>query len=154
MKNLTALISTPTAFIISFALAASGHAQQMAPGGPSPGTVDAAKASNSYRESNSDYNRIVGSGVPVATKERTAKVHVKATPASVADIKVGSALRDSQGTAIGTIDSINDQGVVVNTGTTKIRVPVVAFGKDDKGLLLGITAARFNELIVKAQGAH
>lgn len=127
----------------------------MAPAGPAPGAADAAKASNSYRESNSDYNRLVGSAdLKAGTKEKTGKRQGNAVPATVADIKPGSPLRDSKGLAIATIDSIDGQGVVVNTGTTKIRVPLTAFGKDEQGLLLGITAARFNELVMKAQASH
>ena len=34
-----------------------------------------------------------------------------------------------------------------DTGKSKVKVPAIAFGKDDAGLLLGITAARFNELV-------
>jgi len=37
---------------------------------------------------------------------------------------------------------------------TKIKVPTTAFGKDSQGLMLGITAEKFNELIAKAHAAN
>ena len=42
----------------------------------------------------------------------------------------------------------------VASAQTKIKVPLSAFGKDDQGLVLGITAARFNELVAKAHSSH
>ena len=72
----------------------------------------------------------------------------------MADIKAGSALRDKDGVKIGTVDTVDADGAVVNTGQTKIKVPLTAFGKDDQGLLLGITAARFNELVAKAHSSN
>ncbi len=66
----------------------------------------------------------------------------------------GASLRDVKGTRIGTIDSVDADGAIVNTGQIKIKVPLVAFGKDDRGILLGITAARFNELATKAKASN
>jgi hypothetical protein len=40
--------------------------------------------------------------------------------------------------------------LVVDTGATKIGVPLVGFGKDEKGLVLNMTAAKFKEAIAKA----
>lgn len=141
--------------ILSAALSSAAGAQQAAAGGPAPAAGDAAKSSNAYRESNSAYNRLIGSADPkAAARQDSYKSHRAATPATLADIKPGSALRDSHRVAIGTVDAVDDQGVIVNTGTTKIRIPVNAFGKDDQGLVLGITAARFNELVAKANAAH
>lgn len=75
-----------------------------------------------------------------------------ATGASVtaADVKAGAALRGSEGTALGTLVSSTDQQAVVDTGQTKIGVPLTLFKKDDKGLLLSITAKQFNDAVAKA----
>ena len=54
------------------------------------------------------------------------------------------------GAPVGTIVSSTDQAVVVDTGQTKIGVPLTMFRKDDKGLLLGITAKQFSDAVVKA----
>ena len=62
----------------------------------------------------------------------------KAAPvtATATDVKPGASLRDMDGAPVGTIVSSTDQAVVVDTGETKIGVPLTMFRKDDKGLLL------------------
>lgn len=141
--------------ILSAALSSAAGAQQAAAGGPAPGAGDAGKSSSAYRESNSAYNRLIGSADPKAiTGQDSYKSRRAAVPATIADIRPGSALRDSHRVAIGTVESLDDQGAIVNTGAMKIRVPVNAFGKDEQGLVLGITAARFSELVAKANAAH
>jgi hypothetical protein len=123
-----------------------------------PGAGNSAKISDTNRTSNSDYNHLIGSGDPKASQSdepaRPKAKQQRAVPATAADIKSGSQLRDSQGVKIGSVESVDADGVVVNTGQTKIKVPLVAFGKDDQGLLLGITASRFNELIAQAHQSH
>ena len=71
-------------------------------------------------------------------------------PATAADVKAGAPLRDMDGAPVGTIVSSTDQAVVVDTGQTKIGVPLTMFRKDDKGLLLGITAKQFSDAVAKA----
>ena len=73
-----------------------------------------------------------------------------APAATVADLKAGASLRDSKGAPVGTIVSASEQAVVIDTGQTKIGVPLTMFRKDDKGLLLAITAKQFNEAVAKA----
>ena len=63
----------------------------------------------------------------------------------------GSPLRDKDGIPIGAVSAVDAEGVIVDTGTTKIRVPATAFGKDDSGLLLGISKAQFAELVAGAK---
>jgi hypothetical protein len=73
-----------------------------------------------------------------------------AAPATAADVKAGASLRDMDGAPVGTIVSSTDQAVVVDTGQTKIGVPLTFFRKDDKGLLLSITAKQFGDAMAKA----
>ena len=40
---------------------------------------------------------------------------------------------------------------VIDTGQVKVGVPLNAFGKDDQGLLLSITAEKFNELVAQVR---
>jgi hypothetical protein len=140
--------------ILSLATASVAAAQN-ASMGPVPGTGDSTKISSGNRENNAEYNRLVGASDAKAQNANGDKVKTKvvAVPATVADIKAGAALRDVKGVPVGTIDSVTDQQVIVKTGATKIGVPLAAFGKDDKGLLLGITAQQFNDAIAKAH-AH
>jgi len=138
------------------ALGATVAAAQAGSGQPAPGSGNSANITNNNREANSSYNHIVGAGDPKPgpNDDRPHPKHTARGPATAADIKAGSPLRDSQGVAIGKVESVDPDGAVVNTGQTKIKVPLVAFGKDDQGLLLGITASKFNELITKAHSSN
>lgn len=135
---------------------ASGASAQTIPGGPLPGTGDSTKISSGNRDANAEYNHLIGAADPqqAANNDKHASGKSSAVPASAADIKVGSSLRDVRGARIGTISQVDPDGVVVDTGATKIKVPAVAIGKDNEGLLLGITAERFNELVTKAHARH
>ena len=73
-----------------------------------------------------------------------------AAAATAADIKEGAPLRDSEGVPVGTLVSSTDTSVVVDTGQTKIGVPLTFFKKDDKGILLSITAKQFSDAVAKA----
>jgi hypothetical protein len=73
-----------------------------------------------------------------------------AAPATPADVKAGAPLRDMDGAPVGTIVSSTDQAVVIDTGQTKIGVPLTMFRKDEKGLLLSITAKQFSDAVAKA----
>ena len=152
MVRSIASISVGVALAIA---AASGAYAQALPTGPAPGTGDATKISSGNQDANAQYNHLIGAGDPkAAAKDDNRPKRSTAVAATAADIKVGSALRDIKGVPIGTISQVDADGVIVATGTTKIKVPAIGFGKDDQGLLLNLTAARFNELIAKAQASH
>ena len=153
MTRSIASISVGIALTISGASAACGQA---APGAaPLPGTGDSTKISSGNRENNAEYNRLIGAADPTAPA-RDSQATTKSTPvpATAADIKVGSALRDVNGVHIGTVSQVDPDGVIIDTGTSKVKVPASGFGKDGGGLLLNVTAARFNELIAKAHAGH
>lgn len=145
-----------TRLLIAAALTAGGatmaiaQAAQSGPAAPLPGTGDSARISSGNRENNADYNRLIGAGNDRPAKDDRAQAHKGAVPATAADIKAGASLRDIKGVAIGTIASVDANQAVVDTGQTKIGVPLIAFGKDDKGLLLGMTADKFNQLVAEA----
>src|SRR5437764_404115 len=86
----------------------------------------------------------------LARLRQTAANAAAATAATVADLKAGSQLRDSKGAPVGTIVSASAQSVVIDTGQTKIGVPLSFLAKDDKGPTLTITADQFNEAVAKA----
>jgi hypothetical protein len=136
--------------------ATMASAQMAPPAGPLPGTGDSTKITQGNRENNAEYNRLIGAADPKASSsnvEQRATKHQSAVAATAADIKPGLALRDSNGVKIGTIVSVDASQAVVDTGQIKIGVPLIAFGKDDQGLLLGMTADKFAELVAKAH-AH
>ena len=115
-----------------------------------PGSGNSAAITNSNREQNAGYNRVVSKLDPQG-KEQPTGLKGKAVAAKAEDFKAGSPLRDKDGAPIGAVASVDAEGVIVDTGTTKIRVPAEAFGKDDAGLLLGISKAQFAELVAGAK---
>ena len=144
------------ALVLSIAMGGAASAQMS--GGtntPVPGSGDATKISNGNRESMSDYNHLVSEGVKAQNvngeKTKTAAKPVKAT---AADIQAGAALRAIDGPQIGTVVSLNADQVVVDTGQAKIGVPLLGFGKDGKGLVLNMTAAKFRDAVAQAHAAH
>ena len=126
-------------------LTLSGAAVAQQQGGVAPGGADASKVVSANRDQNANYNKLVGT---------LGGTRSKPVPATAADIKAGNGLRDIKGVAIGTIESVDGQSAVVATAKTRIKVPLIAFGKDDGGLLLGITADRFAELVAKATATN
>jgi hypothetical protein len=150
MTSTTKLLGLPIAAVIVASQPAS--AQQ---GGPAAGSKDAAQVSSANRQANADYNHLIGAGDPKgAQPAEKPRLAGKAVPATIADIRAGASLRDIRGVPIGTVATIDADGAVVNTGKTKIRVPLTAFGKDDNGLLLGITATHFNQLVATANSRN
>lgn len=70
--------------------------------------------------------------------------------ASAADVKAGAAVRDSRGVQVATIVEVQGANVVLDTGQTKIAVPMTFLVKDGQGVMLNITADQFNGAIAKA----
>ena len=133
------------AALAAMAVAAEPAAAQAAGAGvPVPGGANAAAVVGGNRELNAGYNSIVGN----ADKRN---VPVAARPAKLGEITVGSTLRDVEGPTIGTIFSVDSEGAVVASGDARVKVPLIAFGTDGNGLLLGVTAQRFWELRAKGK---
>ena len=108
--------------------------------------------SNNSRDENASYNRLIGTvgANPVAQEQARRAARTAPVPAVPADIKPGSALRDINGLAIGTVEAVDAEGAVVAYAKGKVKVPLSAFGKDNLGLLLGTTAEKFLALAAKA----
>lgn len=71
-------------------------------------------------------------------------------PATAADIKAGAQVRDSKSVEVAKVVEMQNGDVVLDTGQTKIAVPMNLFAKDGQGLMLTITADQFNGAIAKA----
>ena len=130
--------------------ATAASAQVAGAGGPIPGAGDSTKISEGNRANEAEYNHLVSAGDAKPSTEQAAQARHGAVPAIAQDIKAGASLRDIKGTPIGKIASLDAGQVIVDTGQTKISVPLSAFGKDDKGLLLSTTADKFNQLVAQA----
>jgi hypothetical protein len=74
-------------------------------------------------------------------------------PANAAEIAIGSQVRDKRGKPVGAVEGVEADGAVVVTAAGKVKVPLEAFGKDDKGLVIGITKAEFDKLVASATAA-
>jgi hypothetical protein len=126
-------------------------------GGPRVQDVAAAN-----RQFDNDYNILASRGVKVTNKSREheplgAKSRRGSRAlASAEDMKAGAQVRDVKGVVVGTIAApapgvvVDPNQAVVETADGKIGVPLEAFGKDDKGLLLSVTADKFNQLVAQA----
>ena len=126
--------------ILSLAASSAAVAQ-------TPGTVDPVKATSTQQADRAGYNSAVGQFSPRGIKGAP-------VPAAAADLVPGRPLRDIKGEPIARVEAVDAQGVIVTTGSTRVRLPLNAFGKDDMGLLLGISADRFRALVVKATSAN
>ena len=126
--------------LVGLALAAAAQGSLLA---QVPGTVDPVKATTTQQNDRAGYNSAIGQLSPRGVKGSP-------VPAAATDVVPGRPLRDIRGEPIARVDAVDAQGVIVATGTTRVRLPLNAFGKDDLGLLLGITADRFRALVVKA----
>lgn len=130
-------------------LATGTAGAQVQPSSSLPTAPDASSVANGSRQQQQDYNRLIG-GMDQRPSSNAAKPNGGVTKVTAADIKVGAALRDLTGQPLGKVAQVDADGVVVDTGQLRIKVPLIAFGKDSNGLLLGITAQKFNELTSKA----
>ena len=66
---------------------------------------------------------------------------LQATPATEADLAKGTAVNDPSGQAVGTVDSITESAVVLAVGERRVQVPRNTIGKNEKGLVIGVTRA-------------
>ena len=129
----------------------------------SGGGVRSQDVAAANRELDSSYNTLSARGVKTTDKDRenARSKRPVAVPATAADIKSGAQIRDVKGVPIGTVATLGSneivadaEQIVVDTGHGKIGVPLSAFGKDDKGLLLSITAQTFNQLVAQANAGN
>ena len=74
----------------------------------------------------------------------------RAVPAKPADIVAGSDVHDSKGVVLGKVESASMSAAVVASAVGKVEVPLEAFGKNNKGLLLALTKADFDKMVADA----
>lgn len=144
----------PSVGVAALALASAASAQQG--GGPPAGAattggprVQDVAAAN--REVDSDYNTLAGRGVEVIDKSRadSKQKTALAAPAAAVDLVAGASVRDVNGTPIATIETLEADGAVVRSEGRLAKLPLDAFGKDDAGLLLAITADEFRAAVAQ-----
>jgi hypothetical protein len=143
-------IILPSMGVAALALASAASAQQG--GGPPPVPTGGPRSQDvaaANRQVESDYNTLAGRGVAVTDKSRAESrpKNALAAPATAADLTAGAAVRDKDGVQIAMIERLEADGAVVKAGDRLAKLPLDAFGKDDGGLLVGITAAEFQAAI-------
>jgi len=74
-----------------------------------------------------------------------------AAPAATAAPKAGAKVFDPQGAEVGTIESVDAANAVVFTGTKRATLPLSAFGKSEKGLLISMSQAQLNAAVAAAE---
>lgn len=73
-----------------------------------------------------------------------------ARPAKSKELIAGAEFADNDGVEVGYIKAVMSDGVVVATRTGQVKVPADAFGKNSKGLLIGMSKADFDKLVAGA----
>lgn len=147
--------------LIGIASVAAAQMGVSPPPSADPGrSAGAAGAANAMREgpggrlADSDVWRDVEAHRmdPKPAPAAAGKTKDRARPAAAADLTVGAQIADIKGVEVGYIKSIDPDGVVVATVSGQVKVPSDAFGKNLKGLLIGITKADFDKVVAQAAG--
>lgn len=73
-----------------------------------------------------------------------------ASATAAVTVTAGATVTDAKGGAVGKIESVTGDAVVVDTGAVKASIPVSSFAKTDTGFAIGMTKA---ELEAAAKGA-
>lgn len=82
------------------------------------------------------------------------KRSARSVPATPQDVVAGADVRDSKGAHVGVIESVSLSGAVLKADGGAVEVPLDAFGKDAKGLLIGMSKADFDRLVAQATQQH
>ena len=76
----------------------------------------------------------------------------QAAPAATAAPTVGAKVYDTAGGEVGTIEKVDAANAVVFTGTKRATLPMAAFAKNAKGLLISMTQTELNAAVAAAEG--
>ena len=142
-----------TRLFLGVALAAGSATMapgQVPPNVPAPGSGNSTALSNANRDNNAAYDHVVGTQDLQPSQDKSSRRQSAPVPATAADVTPGAIVRDIKGVQIGTIASLEADRAIVDTGQTKIGVPLIGFGKNNRGLLLNMTADKFNQLVSAA----
>jgi hypothetical protein len=74
----------------------------------------------------------------------------RTVPAEPEDVIAGAEVRDPKGVVVGTVESVDMATAVIATPLGKVEVPLEAFGKSAKGLLIPMSKAEFDKAVAEA----
>lgn len=72
------------------------------------------------------------------------------TPATAADLRTGTQVRDQSGSLVGTVESADEGSAVINTGTARARLALSSFGRNNQGLVIAMTKAQIEAAVAGA----
>lgn len=108
-------------------------------------TADGQPATTTQTTTTETKPALTPEGAPAAeTTQTTTTQTTEVTKAAKADFKTGVSVYGQNGELIGTLEAVKAESAVVNTGKTRAEIPSASFGKNDKGLVLGITKAELD----------
>jgi hypothetical protein len=131
-------------------LAGAAHAQvggAPPPPNPQPMSVPEMRGPD---ERMTDFNRMRDD---VAGRARGLPRSAQPVPAHPDDIVAGSEVRDSKGVVIGTIERAAMGFAVVASPGGKVEVEFASIAKNNKGLLINMTKAKFDAIVAGSKPA-
>jgi|GEM_PF-2458640 len=150
MRILLKLVAAAgVAFLSAGAAQAQDASTGYAPAGPGL-TAENPQVRNGGDTMDRDASNAREAAVAAQRKKESTPRTARAVPAAPDDVTVGSEVRDSKGVMIGTIDSVSMSAAVVASPGGKVEVPLEGFGKNNKGLLVGMTKAEFDAAVAAA----
>ena len=72
-------------------------------------------------------------------------------PATKADLKAGATVSDSKGGTVGKIESVEADGVLVDTGRVKAKIGLKSFMHGGKGLVIGMSRSELEAAAKKGK---
>ncbi len=93
---------------------------------------------------------------PVADARENATAQAEPSPvvaATPADIRAGAQVIHTSGEAVGTVESVDEDGAVVSTGSRRAKLPFASFGKNNRGLVIALTKAQLEAAASEASGS-
>jgi hypothetical protein len=134
--------------------AGAAHAQT-APASPAPAGPglmgENSAARNGGDTSDRDAARARDEAIAKARSRDGGKARTPRTvPATPQDVVAGAEVRDAKGVHVGVIESVSLAGAILKADGGAVEVPLEAFGKDAKGLLIGMAKADFDKLVAQA----
>ena len=132
---------------VSAALLATSGAAQITGSRVNPGTLPgdrAAKAPASADEPERPAQaeaRVEAEGEVEAEADDGSPAGGSIVAATRSDFRAGAEVRDPEGGLVGTVESVDDDGAVVSTGSVRAKLPFGSFGKNDRGLVISLSRA-------------
>jgi hypothetical protein len=141
-------------FAAAAALGLTIGVAQAQDGPPPPGNAGLTPENPTVRNGgdtmNADMERARDEAIAKQRNNRGTVKVMRSAPATADDIKVGAEVRDSKGAVVGKIEEVTLSVAVLHADGGKVEVPLEAFGKNSKGLLIGMTKAEFDALVAQA----